>query len=130
MRKVSMMVIILSFVFLMISCVTTKAVRLGDSIAGPRIPWRQIKVYRTAAQVKSDYEEVALLMATGDSMWTNEKEMWNSLKKKAAKMGANAIILDATSEPSAATKVFGWFLFGVGGQRKGKALAIYIHPEK
>ena len=57
--------------------------------------------------------------------------MWNSMKKKAAKMGANAIILDATSEPSAATKILGTvLLLGIGGQRKGKAVAIYVFPKE
>lgn len=130
MKKISIYLFFLILVVFVVACVSTKAVRLGERISRPRIPWQKIQVYRTADQVKRDYEEIALLVTSGDSLWTSEKGMWNSMKKKAAAMGANAIILDATSEPSAATKIVGFFLFGVGGQRKGKALAIYIHPEK
>lgn len=129
MKKFLLALFIVSFVFCSIACVTTKAVRLGDAIAGPVIPWQKVKVFRSADQVKVDYVEVALLVGSGDSIWTSEKGMWNSLKKKAAKLGANAIILDAESEPSAATKILGAALFGIGGQRKGKAIAIYIPPE-
>ena len=69
-----------------------------------------------------------MLAATGESMWTSEAGMWKSLQKKAGAMGANAIILDAMSEPSAGAKVAAAFL-GVGGaERKGKAIAIYIMP--
>jgi len=123
------MLIVASFIFSMIACMSTKAVRLGESVSRPAIPWKQIKVYRSADQVTGKYEEVALLMTTADTMWTSEKGMWNSMKKKAAKMGANAIILDAVSEPGAGAKVLGAVL-GVGTERKGKAVAIYIYPEE
>jgi len=63
-------------------------------------------------------------------MWTSEEQMWDSMRKKAGKFGANAIILDAMSEPSAGAKVASMFL-GVGGaERKGKAIAIYIFPRE
>ena len=56
--------------------------------------------------------------------------MWNSMRKKAGKLGANAIILDAMSEPSAGAKVAS-MIFGVGGaQRKGKAIAIYVFTKE
>lgn len=133
MRKLILMLIVLFFAFSLIACVSTKAVRLGDQALNPRRPtvaWQRIQVYLKADQVPGKYEEIALLMATGDSIWSSEKGMWNSMKKKATKMGANAIILDATSEPSAATKIVGAFLLGIGGSRKGKALAIFIYPEE
>jgi len=53
--------------------------------------------------------------------------MWKSMKKKAGGFGCNAIILDATYEPKAGTKVLGAFL-GIGVDRKGKAIGIYIFP--
>lgn len=126
------MLIIVSFIFSLTACISTKAVRLGDHISRPMIYWTKVKVYRTADQVKGKYEEVALLMTTADTMWTSEKGMWNSMKKKASKLGANAIILDATSEPSAGAKIAGALIFGLlGGQeRKGKAIAIYVYPEE
>lgn len=129
MKKLFLMMIIVSFVFSLTACMSTKAVRLGDQIARPALPWQQIKVYRTADQVPGRYDEVGLLMTTASTIWTSEKGMWNSMKKKAAKLGANAIILDAVSEPSAGAKVAG-AIFGVGVNRKGKAVAIFVHPEE
>lgn len=112
------------------ACVTTEAVKIGTTPTRPPIPQDQVIVYRTADQVPSKYEEVALLSSTGDSMWTSEKMMWKSMKKKAGKLGANAIILDAMSEPSAGAKVASLAL-GVGGaERKGKAIAIYVFPKE
>jgi len=49
-------------------------------------------------------------------------------EKKAGSLGANAIILDAVSEPSAGAKIAAVFL-GTSAERKGKAIAIFIFPE-
>ena len=114
---------------LIVSCRTTKAVRLGTATAvRPPIPWNKVAVFRTADQVPGKYEEVGLLQSTGDTMWTSEAGMWKSMQKKAGALGANAIILDAISEPKAGTKVLAAALFGMGAERKGKAIAIYIFP--
>jgi acetaldehyde dehydrogenase (acetylating) len=60
---------------------------------------------------------------------TNEEAMFKSMRKKAAELGANAVILDAVTEPSTGGKVAS-AIFGVGGERKGKALAIYVFPAR
>jgi len=112
------------------ACVTTRAIKLGTSIDRPSVYWKDVLVYRSADQVPGKYAEMALLSATGDSAFTTEETMWNSMRKKAGKLGANAIILDALSEPSAGAKVAAAFLLGGGAERKGKALAIYVFPQE
>lgn len=129
MKKFQIFLLLSILIISTTACMSTKAVRLGDAISRPMIPWQQVKVYRTADQVPGDYKEVGLIMSTGSTIWTSEKTMWNAMKKKAAKLGANAIILDAVSEPSAGAKVAG-ALFGIGVNRKGKAVAIFVHSEK
>lgn len=116
---------VIAAVLVCIACVSTNATRLGSGPVRAPLSPEVVAVYRTADQVPGRYEEVALLNSTGESSWTNEEKMMNSMRKKAAEMGANAIILDAISEPSAGAKVAGAFL-GTGAQRKGKAIAIYI----
>jgi hypothetical protein len=116
-------------VCLLVSCVSTSAVKIGTGPDRPAVPWNKVAVYRSADQVPGKYEEVALLVSTADATWTAEAQMWESMQKKAGKMGANAIILDATSEPKAGTKVLATFL-GVSADRKGKAIAIYVTPEE
>lgn len=112
----------------MASCRTTKGVQLGTTTAvRPRVPWNKVLVFRSAADVPGKYEEVVLLQSTADTMWTSEAGMWKSMKKKAGGFGANAIILDAAYEPKAGTKILGAFL-GIGAERKGKAIGIYIYP--
>lgn len=87
----------------------------------------QVRIYRTAKQVNRPYDEVALLTVSGDYSMTNESQMYEGMRKKAAKMGANGVILDAISEPTTGQRVAQAFL-GTTADRKGKAIAIYIDP--
>lgn len=110
-------------------CVSTNATMLGTATGvHPVLAPDAVRIYRTADQIKGKYEEIAILNATGESSWTNESKMMNSMRAKAAKLGANAIVLDGISEPSAGAKVAGAFL-GTGAQRKGKAIAVYVFPD-
>jgi len=108
-----------------VSCVTVDATRLGLSPQRPIVPTDQVIIYLTADKVPGKYEEVALLNAAGSSTWTTESGMYEAMKKKAGEYGANAIILDAMSEPTAGAKIAG-AIFGISPERKGKAIAIYI----
>ncbi len=115
-------------VLLLSGCVTTNASMLGTaSTQRPVVLPENVALYRNADQVPRRYEEVALLNSEGDSNFTNEAKMFESMKKKAGEVGANAIILDALSEPSGGAKVAA-AIFGVSAERKGKALAIYVFP--
>lgn len=116
----------LVLVLFAVGCVSTSAVRLGVQTSRPPVFWKSVAVFQSAEDVPGPYQEVALLTATGEALWTNEGQMWNSLKKKAGKLGANGVILDATSEPTSAAKLASAFLGVAGAQRKGKAIAIYF----
>jgi hypothetical protein len=107
-------------------CVAVNATQLGELTARPPLDPTTVVIYRTANQVPRRYDEVALLNATGSTGFTDEKGMLEAMKKRAAKIGANGVILDAISEPSAGAKVAA-AIFGVSAERKGKALAIFVH---
>lgn len=110
------------------ACVTTNAARLGTATENrPALPAQSVALYRLASQVPGRYEEIALLNSSGDSGFTDEARMFESMKKKAGELGANAVILDAVSEPGHGAKVAA-AIFGVSAQRKGKALAIWVFP--
>jgi hypothetical protein len=109
------------------ACVSTNAMRLGAGPLHPPVAEAQVVIYRTAAQVPGRYDEVALLNSRGDYSVTNEEGMFRSMRKKASQMGANGVILDAVTEPGTAGKLASWFL-GVGGDRTGRAIAIYVYP--
>jgi hypothetical protein len=119
---------VIVFMAIAIGCVSTSAVRIGNQAARPQTNWKNVAVYRSADQVPGKYEEVGLLVSTGEAMYSSEAQMWKSMQKKAAKLGANGIILDAMSEPKSGAKIAAAVL-GVGGaERKGKAIAIFVFP--
>lgn len=119
----------LLFTVLLTSCVTTNATMLGTATeVRPKLAPADVRIYRTADQVKGKYEEIALINAKAPSGSTNEADMLEAMRKKAAEVGANGLILDAISEPSAGAKVAG-ALFGTGTERKGKAVAIFVFPD-
>ena len=126
MKKNTLVILIISLAFIT-ACVSVNATKLGTGNYRQPVPTDEVAVYRTADQVPGRYEEIALLNAKGDSAWSSESGMFKQMKKKAGRMGANAIILDAVSEPSAGAKIAG-AIFGVGAERKGKAIAIFVFP--
>lgn len=116
------------FALILSACVTTNASRLGTATQNrPAVFAKDVALYRIASQVPGRYEEVALLNSSGDSGFTNEAKMFESMKEKAGEMGANAVVLDALTEPGSGAKVAA-AIFGVSAQRKGKALAIWVFP--
>ncbi len=115
--------------FLLFGCVQVDTSPLGRPIDRPIVPAEQVAVYRSASQVPGKYEEVALLTASGDYELTNETEMVAELRAAAGKAGANAVILDAVSEPTTGAKVAQAFL-GTSADRKGKAIAIFVYYDQ
>lgn len=110
----------------LVGCVAVNTTQLGMKTLRAPVPADQVMFYRTADQVPGKYEEVALLNASGDSFFTNEARMHKRMRDEAGKLGANGVILDAMSEPSAGAKVAA-AIFGVGAERKGKAIAIFVN---
>lgn len=112
-------------VILLGACVSTNASLIDPTVRLARTCPEGIKLYTTPDRVGQPYREVALLNAKGESNWSDEEDMIESMRDKAAEIGANGIILSGIDEPSALTKVIGQ-VAKTGSQRKGKALAIHV----
>ena len=110
---------------LLSACVSTNAALIDPSVQLARTCPAAIKLYTTPDRVGKPYREVAMLNAKGESNWSDEGDMINSMRDKAAEVGANGIILNKIDEPNALTKVIGQ-VAKTGSQRKGAALAIYV----
>jgi hypothetical protein len=110
---------------LLSACVRTNAALIDPSVQLARTCKSAIKLYTTPDRVGRPYREVAMLNAKGESNWSDEGDMIESMREKAADVGANGIILNKIDEPSALTKVIGE-VAKTGSQRKGAALAIYV----
>ena len=128
MKKIIVWLAIVFIVAQFTACVHTNTTVLDQSKIREPIDPNDVVIYTTASKVPGDYEEIALLNSKADSASTSEAQMFKSMRKKAARVGANAIILDAVSEPTVGAKIAAAVLFGSGAERKGKALAVYVIP--
>ena len=113
---------------LLAGCVTVQTARLGTGVIRPAVTQDKVAIYRTTEQVPGQYEEVALMSASGDYSYTDEEQMFRKLREEAAKLGANGVILNSITEPTTGAKVASW-LIGIPAERQGKAIAIFIHGE-
>jgi hypothetical protein len=109
------------------ACTRTNAALMDNSIHLAKTCPDGVKIYSSPSKVTSDYQEIALLNSTGSSGFTSEAGMMKSMRKKAADVGANGIIMGSIDEPGAGAKVAA-AIFGVAGsaERKGKSVAIYV----
>jgi len=107
------------------ACVTTHAIQLGTPGQYPPVDPIQVQVFLKEEDVKVPFEKIALIEAEGDYSVIHDDDMIKAMKKKAGKLGANGLILGEFKDPSTAGKVT-QALLGVGGERKGKVLAIRL----
>jgi hypothetical protein len=108
-------------------CTRTNAALMDNSVHLARTCPDAVKIFTSPSKVTSEYQEIALLNSSGSTGFTTESGMMKSMRKKAADVGANAIIMGNIDEPGAGAKVAA-AIFGVGGaaERKGKSVAIYV----
>jgi hypothetical protein len=108
------------------ACVSTNAALLNPADpVRPKVPPTEVRIYRSFDQVPGKYEEIAILNATGESNWTNEATMLESMRRKAGELGANAVVLNGIDEAGNGAKIAA-AVFGTGTQRKGRAVAIWV----
>lgn len=120
---------VVAAVILTAACVTTNAAVMNERLVRPSINADSVVLYRSPQEVPRRYDEVAIPNSKGDAELTDEAKMYNSMRKKAAELGANGVILENTKgppPPGTDTKV-AKALLGTGANRKGAAIAIYVH---
>jgi hypothetical protein len=106
-------------------CINTNAVELGQPRQYAAVSPEDVQVFLTEADVKADFDKVAIINAEGNYTFATDEKMVNAMKKKAAKMGANAIIIGEFKDPSTVEKIAD-AVVGVGGTKTGKVLAIRL----
>ena len=108
-----------------VGCTQTNAALMDNSIHLARTCPDGVKLYSSPSQVGAAYQEVALLNSTGDTDFTTESGMITSMRKKAAEVGANGIIMGSIDEPGTGAKVVA-AVFGTTTERKGKSVAVFV----
>lgn len=108
-------------------CVDTQVTRLEAGPARAAIAPVDVAIYRSPAEVLGDYRAVALLDSSADTDLGGYGDIYRSMRKKAAAMGANGIILGDQLEPSPLLRLAGEVLNG-NTYRHGRATAILLTP--
>lgn len=118
----------LSLLFLALlcgACVSTNSVLLGGSGTYPEIEPNQVRIFLTETDVEVPFDKIALITASGSTNLTGEVELIKAMRKKAASLGANGLILGEIREPPLAAEIAG-DLLGFDFDRRGRAVAIRI----
>jgi hypothetical protein len=85
-----------------------------------------VPVYASSADVPYDYYEVALITAEGNSVYTGNGDVLKSVRKQAASIGANGVVVDSLRATHATVKILGAALGGKDAERKAHAVAIWM----
>ncbi|HEX8695024.1 MAG TPA: hypothetical protein VF746_21615 [Longimicrobium sp.] len=116
-----------SALLLLAGCVSARSTLLVPGAQHAPVPEDQVTVFLREEEVPSTCQRYALIHTSGDVDMTGETEMINAAKRRAGKIGANAILLGTVREPSSGRRVAA-AVFGVSKDRKGQMIA-YRCPE-
>ena len=105
-------------------CVSARATMLNPAKQYAPVPENQVRSFPTPAEVPATCEQVALIHAEGDVDTTDKAQMFEAARRRAGKLGANAIVLNEMRDPSTGTRVAS-AVFNVPANRKGQILALY-----
>jgi hypothetical protein len=106
------------------ACTSTGAVLL-DGGPGPERHPDQVRVYLDEADVPGDYEEIALVTSRSDASWTDETDLIRAMRRRAARLGADAIIVGDIREPNTVERV-AEVLTDYEAPRRGRSVAIRL----
>jgi hypothetical protein len=85
-----------------------------------------IAVYNSRADVPYDYYELAWIQAEGNSVWTTDNQLQTQIRNGAAKVGANAVIVNPVQQAKSTVKILGEAIGSSSATQKASALAIYM----
>jgi hypothetical protein len=85
-----------------------------------------IAVYNSRADVPYDYYELAWIEAQGNSVWTTDNQLQTQIRNGAAKVGANAVIVNPVQQAKSTVKVLGEAIGTNSATQKATALAVYM----
>lgn len=106
------------------ACTTTGAVLL-DTGPGPERHPNDVRVFLYEDEVPGEYERIALVTARSDASWADETDLIRAMRRRAARLGADAIILGEVTDPNTLERV-AEVLTDYEPQRRGRAVAIRL----
>lgn len=85
-----------------------------------------IAVYNSRADIPHDYYELAWIEAEGNSVWTTDNQLQTQIRNGAAKVGANAVIVNPVEQSKSTVKILGEAIGAKSATQKATALAVYM----
>ena len=113
------------------ACVSTQATMVNPgAMRLAALRPEQVQIFTDQSELDTlDFTRVAIIEATGSGEYTSQTGMIEAIRKKAAALGANGVLMPQIQEPGAGAKVAAAVL-GLGTQRKGQAIAVYVRGPK
>jgi hypothetical protein len=99
---------------------------LNPSVNRPSTCANAIAVYNSRADVPYDYYELAWIEASGNSVWTTDNQLQTQIRNGAAKVGANAVIINPVTQSKSTVKILGEAIGANSATAKASALAVYM----
>jgi hypothetical protein len=99
---------------------------INPAISRPSTCANAIAVYNSRADVPYDYYELAWIEASGNSVWTTDNQLQTQIRNGAAKVGANAVIVNPVTQSKSTVKILGEAIGTSSATQKASALAIYM----
>ena len=106
--------------------VRTQSVDMAPNMSRPASCEAVIRTFDSRADIPNDYYELAWIEAEGNSVYTTDKQIEDQIKKRAALVGATAIVANPVTEAKTAVKVLGEALGAKSATTKATALAIFM----
>ncbi len=106
-------------------CVDTQVTRLEAGPARAARAPQDVAIYRSPAEVPRAFKAIALIDSSADTDLAGYGDIYESMRKKAAAVGANGIILGDQLEPSPLLRLAGEVLKG-NTYRHGRATAVLV----
>ncbi|HEU4556604.1 MAG TPA: hypothetical protein VFS20_02100 [Longimicrobium sp.] len=112
------------------ACVSAHATLLGPRQGRAPVHEDEVRVFLAEDEVPESCQRVAIINASGDVDMTNEAQMIRAAKRRAGKLGANAIQLLSTREPGTGRRIAAVILPGISTDRKGEMLAFHCTEQR
>lgn len=106
------------------ACVSAEATYLGPHANLTPVAEDSVRVFLPTDSVPPNCRALAVINLSGDPYSTSEGQMIRAAKRRAGKIGANAVQLPTMRDPKTGTRIAA-AVFGplVGGNRKGNTTA-------
>src|SRR4051812_43274872 len=111
-------------------CVSARATYLAPPDNLAPVPEDRVRVSLAGVSLPPSCSRLAYISLAGDANTTDQAQMLSAAKRRAGKIGANAVQLTSTREPRSSTRVARVILGSVvNADRKGEALAFTCTEE-